>query len=193
MHTALAEMRLPLPPSVNHDERYDADSQHTLRSKASRSYHMRVAQYVTYELGLNDRIHQKSGWALPARCGSPTAGCPTWTTTSRGCSTPCRLPLPPFRPPVPGSHRQSPRCGFVRLCRTVRASCVPESGRGSHGMWSVRGGGAVRQRPRWQRRTGGRAMARQCGQYTLERGQRSWEEPGATRGHIGEDQARTLG
>ncbi len=170
MHTALAAMRLPLQPSVNHDGRYDADQRHMLRSKAGRAYRTRVAQYVTYELGLNGRIHPTSGCALQSRCGSPTAGCPTWTTTSRGCSTPCRLPLPQCRPPVPGSHRQSPRCGFVRLCRTVQTSYVPESGRGSHGVWSARGGGAVRQHPRWQRRTGGRAMARQGGQYALERG-----------------------
>ncbi len=193
MHTALAEMRLPLLPSVNHDGRYDAESRHMLPSKAGRAHRTRVAQYVTYELGLNGRIRPTSGWALPARSGSPTAGCPTWTTTSKGCLTPCRLPLPPFRPPVPGSHRQSPRCGFVRLCRTVQTSCVPESGRGSHGVWSARGGEAVRQRPRWQCRTGGRAMARQGGQYALECGQRSWEEPGAARDHAEEDQARTLG
>ena len=140
-------MRLPLPPSVNHDGRYDADSRHILRSKVGRAYRTLVAQYVTYELCLNGRIHPTGGWALPSRCGSPTAGGSTWTTTSRGFLTPCRLPLPSFRPPVLGSHRQSPRCGFVRLCRTVQTSCVPDSGRGSHGVWSARGGGAIRQRP----------------------------------------------
>ncbi len=51
MHTALAEMRLPLPPSVNHNGRYGADSWHMLRSKARRAYRTLVAQYVSYELG----------------------------------------------------------------------------------------------------------------------------------------------